>query len=137
MEHVWTVVCQLRIDDKQSNNISLINVLEQVTFISEEGPKGIPIPINVVTMWRRSQLDQPEQATARLSLIAPNEESLFVQEHNLDLTEYQRLRNTGHFDGLPFSGTGTYRFVMELQENGEWHKVASVPVEVIEKTPQD
>jgi hypothetical protein len=137
VEHVWTVVCQQRIDDKRSNNVSLINILEQVAFVSEKELNAIPISLDVVTMWRRSRLDQPEQATARLSLMAPDEQVLLTQEYAVDLSAIQRLRASGEFNGLPFHGTGTYRFIMELQENGEWHTVASIPVDVIEKEPQD
>jgi hypothetical protein len=34
------------------------------------------------------------------------------------------------YDGLPMEESGRHHFVVEIQMNGDWHQVASVPLAV-------
>jgi hypothetical protein len=135
---VWAVACRQSIIDIQTNNISLINVLEQVNFAtSNEDVDNVPIPLEVVSMWARSNFDEPEKANGRWLLFAPSGDELNNLDFDIDLTQHTRARAITRFMGLPFSGNGIYRFVVQLEENdGLWQTVAMFPLDVIRNTSE-
>ena len=143
MNHVWTVVCERSLIDKDSNNLSLINVIEQIQIGSlEEIPEGAPPPtgggrIEVVTMWSRSNLETPETTNTRTIFYSPTGDELVRNEPYIDLTEFKRLRARWLYIGLPpYSGDGQYTFVVQQEVDGEWRTEAEVPLE-ISKIPSE
>lgn len=127
--------------DTESNNISLIEVLDRVDFkvkadfgpIPTEEQRVIPVPAEFVTMWSRDDPEQQEQGLARLLIISPSGEILHTIEFEPDLTEHQRHRQRGIFRGLPFVENGIYQYVVQVFDEAkrEWGEVASVPLEII------
>src|SRR5262245_41092364 len=70
--HVWTMISQASVIDKDTNNVSLFNVLESATFelaVTEGGGPVYPIPFtfHVVSMWTRTP-DEPEGISAESRL---------------------------------------------------------------------
>ena len=53
-------------------------------------------------------------------------------EAEINLESVQRNRFRLQMPGLPISGHGMYRFVIEVQEpeGGEWHQLYEVPIGV-------
>jgi hypothetical protein len=133
IDHIWTVICSDVVIDRDTNNVSIINVLEQLN-IPEEAiqDEGLPIGIEIVSLWIRKNLNKPSKGFSRLSLLAPNNEVIKSVESEIDLTKYERLRARGIFQGFPFKGDGVYKFLVEYKSHGEkWSKVASIPLKVI------
>ena len=143
MDHVWTVLCRQVITDVSSNNVSLINVVERIVFQAVGDGNAIPYPVELVTMWTRSQPDEPEVSEAQVSLLSPSDASLIDSiNYDVDLSEHLRLRVNGQFQAIPFTESGIYKFLVERREaDGMWQLVASIPLEIIrelqENTPQD
>ena len=82
LTHIWTVVCSRSSVDIDSNNISLFNLIEKLTFpisveqlkeAHDQGKQGIffPIEFEVVTRYRRANETQSDAMDARLRLINP------------------------------------------------------------------
>lgn len=138
MEHVWSVLCKSALEDRRTNNVSLIETLERVVFHTDEPDvEGFGIELAFVTMWYRSDLNLPEEALARLQLISPQADSLVQADYKVDLTERLRLRHTLYIRGMPYRGDGIYRFNLRLNEGKRWKTVASVPLEIRkEPTPK-
>jgi hypothetical protein len=144
VEHIWSVVCRLSIVDQQRNNVSLIEIMERLQFrgeeveIPEDQVAGLPYPVELVTLWSRSELNTPEVSRARVLVVSPEGKSLNEegQEYPVDLTQYQRFRAMGRFDVLPFVGNGLYRFVVQKfdEDNDSWVNVASIPLEIVRET---
>jgi hypothetical protein len=134
IDHIWTVICNNVVIDRETNNLSIINVLEQINIPEEaiQQTEILPITVELVSLWVRSDLSKPGKSFSRISLVAPNGEIQKTIEPEINLTKYERLRTRGVFQGFPFKGEGIYRFVVELKcDEKNWLKVASVPLKVI------
>ena len=137
IQHIWTVVCRAHIVDQQTNNVSLIDVLEEITV----APEGVETPANVrqfpaifsvVSLWSRGDPARPETGQARLSFLSPAGEQLGENTAEVDLREFRRMRLLNQFMGFPAAGAGIYRFVVERRAdaNAPWEEVARVPLDV-------
>ena len=132
IKHIWTVICSQVVIDQDTNNISLFNILEEVGIPQEVVKENniIPIVLEIVSLWVRSDLAEPSKGSARISLIAPDGELLKTVESEVDLTDHERLRARGCFQGLPFKGEGVYDFKVSLKNNHDWAEVATIPVKI-------
>lgn len=146
MNHIWTVVCERSITDIESNNISLIHVIEQIKFRevpADKVPPGEPTRIGasrfeVVSLWGRGNPNEPETADAKIIFCSPTGQELAQNKMNIDLTEYKRIRTRWMFFGLlPYSGDGEYTFVVQQEVDGEWRTEAEVPLEISKMSPED
>lgn len=133
IDHVWTVVCSRAVIDRDSNNVSIQNVLEQLTIKGKpESGVVVPIPLEAVTLWVRTDPDMPSRGRTRLTFLSPSGEALGEVESEIDLTEFERHRHRVHFQQLPVEESGRHVFRVELQHEGEdeWHQVAAIPLSI-------
>lgn len=146
MKVIWALLCERSVIDKETNNLSVHNVIEELTVISTP-PQGPPVPtgpgegiamgFQLVALWTRSLEEVPERGNGRVRLVLPGDESQLGAEYEVDLTQYLRLRYLMHIAGLPMRGEGTYRFVIEgKDEDGQWTPMFEVPLRVIVKTEE-
>ena len=134
IEHIWTVLCSRAIVDADSNNLSLINVIEQININDEPKPDGfIPIPFEVVSYWSRIEVDKPANGQVNITLISPSGKLINTNEVPLDLKNFQRERQRVSYPGIPASEPGRYVFHIEFRDESEqqWHEVANVPLTII------
>jgi len=144
MKHVWSVLCHKGIIDKASNNISLIEVVEEIHLSSEAVEGGAKVleviaamPMNWVTLWARSDLGKPEKNWIKDTIVSPSGKILGGKEYEVDLQEYKRNRRIRSVPIPPSNEPGIYLFQTRLKVEGkkQWKKVAEVLLEVIvEKT---
>jgi len=139
IDHVWTVVCSRAVTDPASNSVSLESIIEQITFYGEPPPNVVvAVHIEVLTLWARSDPNVPAGGEERLSLIAPNGDSIgsMVREVNLTST-YQRFRSRFIIEGIILRGQGRYLFRVELRREGQadWSQVANIPLDVFFSAP--
>ena len=87
MRHVWSILCSKGIIDKASNNISLIETLEEIHVPAEiiggreGGLEVIPaIPLNWVTLWTRSDPTKAEKNWTRNTIVSPSGKNLGGRE---------------------------------------------------------
>jgi hypothetical protein len=132
IRHAWSVLCQTPLTDASSNNVSLINVVEQLT-LSGPVPRGAVIPFNLhlVSLWVRDPSDPPARGRGRLRTETPAGAGGQI-EFDLDLTDQSRLRTFGEIATLTARGTGLYWFIVELQRSPDsaWTEVARLPLQV-------
>ena len=135
-QHLWTVLCTNSSIDQTTNNVSLFGVVEQLQ-IGGGAPTDqriiIPAQFQLVILWMRSNLDQPEMATARFSLQSPNGEVSPGGEVQVELSTAIRSRNVITINGLPVNGPGVYKFITEIRglDEQEWTRVHELPVQII------
>jgi hypothetical protein len=137
---IWAVLCQNSVIDRATNAISLFNVIEEIhvtpqppqePLMPEAVGQGAPIVFQLVTLWVRSNLDSPEQGRGRLRLVLPDGESSIAREHEVNLTQFLRLRHITTLSTLPIRGEGIYKFVVEGKEsNSDWSNRFEVPLRV-------
>ena len=147
MEHVSSIICNKIIEDKHTNIISLIEVVDAVEIPQElasyfENPGASPawggIPgeaapplINVFSLWYRTDLDKPERGLYNLKLVIPDGKSLpLVEELAIDLTDEISYRSVIKMAGFPFRGLGKYIFLVSKKNEGQksWVKCARLPM---------
>lgn len=136
IEHIWSVVCGRSSTDRDSGNISLFDVVEQVNVL---GPlpdpatrPAIPVQYEVVSLWARQQLDQPEEGLARVRLVGPNGVELFGQGFVVNLTQHVRMRTQLRSAALPVVGTGIYTFHTDIQRaDQQWETVSHIPIQLV------
>jgi hypothetical protein len=144
INHVWSVVCNRSATDRETNNISLFEVLEQLNVL---GPLpdpnaniAIPVQYEVVSLWIRENPAELEESKGRIILVAPNGAEVYTQEFPVDLTENDRMRSQVRAVGLPVRGAGRYLFKVEIQrEANSWETVARIPVQLesVAQTPAE
>lgn len=133
VDHVWTVACSRVVIDQATNNVSLESVLEQITITGTPMPDGlVALPMDIVTLWARSNPAVPSRARTRLSLLAPSGTEHAPHEFDIDLTAAERYRTLCRFTSIPVSEPGRHVFRVELQQDPErgWQVVARIPITI-------
>ena len=130
----------MSLEDKNTNNPSLIEVTERITFSGKlAGQRRVdlpfPAPYSLVSLWQREDKDDSIKELSRVRFISPEEESLLSIEYEIDLDVYEKIRINGRFGSLPFTVNGTYEFEVSYEKSGEWIHAASIPLEIIREEP--
>ena len=141
IDHVWSVLCSNTIIDKDSNNISLIDALEQWNLPPDtEFPVVIGNPFVLVSLWSRANLSQGAKGRAKVTIRNPEEEAKDIPEYEIDLENYRRSRYRSGMQGFRLVSEGKYVFEVILLNNGVEEVsqiVASVPLEVRLTDPEN
>lgn len=134
IDHVWSVVCSRSATDRETNNVSLFEVIEQLNVLGplpDGANVALPISYELVSLWSRADPAEPEESTARLTLIAPNDTEIHVQEFAINLTGNVRMRTQLRSLGFPVRGAGRYTFKVEIRRlDDHWDTVARIPVQL-------
>jgi hypothetical protein len=139
IDHVWTVFCTRSVIDKDTNNVSLFEVIEKISaagkVTKEREKKGampaIPLNAQLVTLWARQDPSVPESGRARIIFESPSQKVLFQFEYEIDLSSFARTRSRGSIATLPVPESGWYKFrVQLLTKSDTWQEVACIPLEV-------
>lgn len=132
IDHVWTVLCSKSAIDIESNNVSILDVIEQISIPGEPKPDGVlPMSFEIISLWIRSEPAKPEQGIERIIFVTPSHKSSIVTEIPIELLEAERQRNRVKFSGLPISEEGRHYFNIEYKlDEQEWIKTASIPLTI-------
>jgi hypothetical protein len=135
IEHIWSVLCARSATDRETNNLSLFEILEQVNILGPLPDPGanaaFPMQYEVVSLWARANSAEAEESRGRIKLIAPSGAQVFAQEFPVNLSENLRMRTQLRSMGFPLLGPGRYRFEVEIQRaNENWETVARIPLQV-------
>lgn len=141
MKHVWTIVCLNKIDDKTTNNVSLIEVVDRLELegsLPDVRPLNLPfpLPLHVVSNWWRDNDEDRLQYRARMKLISPQGETLSTFETTVNLEDNPRFRVALEMETFPFTGSGVYTLDISYLGGIGWTSVASIPLEIIHKQPE-
>lgn len=146
IKHIWSVLCRRSITDKETNNISILNVFEQLevnaTIKKDEKKKleqvNIPIEYEIVSMWFRENSNEKIKADVEIVVINPNgkTEKTFLQKFEMP-PGMRRMRSKIRIFGLTINNSGDYIFRIRIKEANqkEYQDVTNLPLEVkIKKT---
>lgn len=137
MRHIWSVLCQQSITDRDTNHISLINVLEGIGIISKGDVNRVPLRVVMVTFWARSESERGELAKTRIVIVTPENNSIETDVVEIDLREYKRMRFNYALEQIPYTVDGTYEFTAQVfeEKSEQWETVASVPLDIQRNYP--
>ena len=132
IEHVWSVLCSHSVIDRESNNISLFEVIEKISGIAPVNAEGVvPIQLELVSLWSRENLEEPESGEARIIFLAPDGTEIGSPiPYAVDMSEYARTRHRSRINGIPIRGSGKYTFQTEIRKNDDSEPVSRVSLEI-------
>lgn len=143
INHEWSVLCSNALVDKDSNNLSLINLIEQISLDVElkegnvwDDNKGDAFPLNMVIVSRlRKVIDDQDLVNGdiKVDFISPEKETISSFQQNFELGKgIDNIRIRFGIGGLVLKTSGIYNFVINLREdsNEKYNKVYSVPLKV-------
>jgi hypothetical protein len=135
IQHAWTVLCRSSAVDRDSNTVSLFEVMEQLVVSETQRKDYVPISsFQTVSLWYRGEEEIPESGFGRLELLAPDGESRQLTQYPVDLTHHTRLRHRANLIGLPFPSNGAGRYWLQVSrrsaEAQEWEVVSRLPLQV-------
>jgi hypothetical protein len=121
--------------DKDTNNISLIDVLERVTVHDPAAPAGevgmLVIRAELISMWARENFDVPETGLARVRLLGPDNQLLLeTKPFNIDLSTHPRARTGLKLTGIPSLTAGIHTFFVDYESEDSWTTLAKIPLEI-------
>ncbi len=135
MQHIWTILCQFASEDKNSNALSLINVIDRIQITADpdkDALDGIILPINfhLVSMWRCEKTEERDEAKAQVKLYSPDMDDLGDINFSIGATNSVFARLNTKINGFPYKGDGLYVYkVFHVQEEKPV-EVQHIPVNV-------
>ena len=151
INHVWSVACKESVIDRDTNLVSIFNVVEELNIhkisdvdkipeqIDQNRPEQgqpettISLGFEIISLWVRSQVEVPGRGIARVYFISPDGKELNHLEMNIDLTTHERLRTRARFImnmGALQSGIHHIKVKFKLQEAKSFREVAVIPIKV-------
>lgn len=143
IKHIWTVLCQKSVIDNQSNNLSLIDVFEElkvnystpssVSNSLEVTRINVPISYEIVSLWLRDNYDKDENVEIRAIFIDPTGKELKSFDQSVVMkAKLIRYRTRLRVQGIGLTVPGIYTFEIKIKDNNRdnFRSVASVPLDV-------
>ncbi len=131
-KHRWTIPCESAIVDAQSNNVSLINIIERVTVPPKA--EGIPARFILATLWEREG-DGEEEFTYRILWRPPKGRDFCPTPDAIAgkiEADKRYLRVFLEVRGLPLRGAGDYVFAVQTPRGEDrWQTKATVRIRVV------
>jgi len=143
IRHVWSVLCGKSVIDRDTNNVSILEVMERIEFTYTglgPFPQGAPISFELITLWARRDPNVPVEGEMRVRLLAPDGRELSVMPASrLDLITHQRLRQRLRLEGILLAGSGWYDWEVAYRtmNQGEWTVAALVPLEIVVRRAEE
>ncbi len=139
MRHIWSVVCRYAIEDRHSNNFSLIETFSQVSFKGEippERPVNLPISYHIVSSWRRRSDQDDCDYPVRMRVIAPGDIQLDSDDLTARLSEHDNCKTFFRSDVFPYIENGIYEFEIAYKAESNWNIVARIPLQIVHEPPE-
>lgn len=127
IKHIWTVVCRGSVINQDDNNISLLNILEQLEITLspikklEKRPEvfNTPFSFDVVSFWVKEDNNETK-INVRVELLDPHGKILATSENvGVFPQNIRRLRTRLKVNGLPVTDNGRYYINVRMKENTE------------------
>lgn len=134
MKHIWSVVCSKSITDVNSNNVSLVEVIEQVQFVqTKKRDKGTdeaftPVIVEWVSLWMRTDIETSEVGDARDIVLSPSGKKILERKYQVNLENHKRSRQTRRIRLPLIIEDGMHLLRTQVKLNNNWKTVSDVPV---------
>ena len=151
--HLWSVLCDQSVVDKDDNQVSLISVTERLTFHqtpeeyeqldealqeAQGQDKGVLVPVNLhlVSMWIRSDPEVSESVPLRYRVTASDGWRFPDVEGEIDLQSSDGFRARWKLTTFLFRGFGRYWISIQHKPGKAWQTAARIPLEVVKGSPR-
>lgn len=144
INHIWSLLCRRSVIDSETNNLSVYDILEQLTVdikIKRGGEDkitkiNIPIEYEVISFWVKAPEIKEFKGGIKLEIISPEGKIEKTFEQPLEIPkDKRRLRSRIRISGFVANTAGIYIFRINYKEGikDQYIKAADVPLEVILK----
>jgi hypothetical protein len=135
IKYLRAILCVKSIVEAGSNNISLIELIEEITIglkepLTKNKPLGLPLGFELVSFWTKDKDANDSQIDLKLEAIDPKGKVL--NSHNGIFTfpkDKQSMRFIFKIAGFNVTESGVYIFRLSYKEHGE------TVYKIVEKTP--
>jgi hypothetical protein len=143
---IWAILCQGSSVDRETNLVSLFNIVEELVLpapppaqaeppvapLARETNQFVIPPAQIVVLWERSDPTKPETGRSRFRMLLPGGGEATSQAMGVDLTQYPRARQITRLASFPLSREeGLMRIVVEtMTDTSEWTPAFELPVQV-------
>jgi hypothetical protein len=139
IEHVWTVICRKVVTDQQTEESSLIELIDtlEIAGTPPDGLGYLPRDCTLASYWVRGtqRPDWGNRGQLGVRLVTPDDRVITASlDHDtgareVDVTAVEHCRTTSRFETLPITIAGRYEFQLSLKldEEAAPKVVASVP----------
>jgi len=145
IQYVWGLISQSSAIDRERNNISLFNVIDQISvpaeIFSQNGKTKVAIDHEISLTWRRvvdlSLADKRISFMCRISLVDPSGSVLEQTTNTFWFQEKsRRTRQRIRIDGFVVTEPGDYIYRIDVKDNeaDDFRKVNEIPFEVRRQT---
>ena len=122
IKHIWSLICQNIIVDRNTNSISYINCLEELTVP--------PLPVDFsLSLGIFTHIDPIEVFKIRIRLKKPDgtiKELIVTEDYKLK-TKKNRIN---FILGITFDSSGEYHFLIDIKTDNVWESFNEIPLEV-------
>ncbi|MCK5415870.1 hypothetical protein KAI92_00405 [Candidatus Parcubacteria bacterium] len=138
MKHVWSILCHKSIIDQETNALSLIDSLEEITIDIKKGKQVDKINLqgisyNLVSYIVRSDIKEKEKGEIKIEIIDPQNNLIKEITQPFEIKKgVNKIRVQMQFNGLIISGEGryTYRIGLKNEETKKYNTVAELPLDI-------
>ncbi len=133
IQHVWTIYCAKAIQDKDTNNVTIVDNIEKLTMtVPPDVPDNINIAVDqvLVSMWFNDDEKDGSAGVLRITIVAPSGRKINTIEVDFTIKPLAFSRIFAKLKGFALFGPGVYRFVIHVKATGDsrWKRVATIPV---------
>ncbi len=127
IDHQWTILCGSSSVDQQTNNISLFNIIEQLSLnikrenwekALKEKKEGFlaRTQFEIVTLWEKEDLEDEISAEVEVRLVDPKGNVLHKQPYQLSFAkQVKRHRQRLTWSGMKLTQAGVYIFSINIK----------------------
>lgn len=141
MKHIWTILCKKSIIDSDTNNITLNESLEEISFsIPLDKNFKLPASFNfdyeLVSFWTSSKHKGEEKFFMKIDFIDPDKKVLSHLEQEITFPENKkRLRTRIKSNAINVTREGEYTFVIRAKEKKTetFKALTEIPLSIIIK----
>ena len=140
-KHIWSVLCQKSVVDSRTNNISLIDVFEQLKVnlspiknanIPTIENINVPVQYELVNFWSKTTT---YEEILDIRIVFTDPEGKEIKRLNKKLVipkDNKRMRDINIIQGISLKESGIYNFVISIKQKGKssYQKVAELPLEI-------
>ena len=129
---IWSVLCESSIIDQQTNNVSLLKVLEQVQYSTNATEKEeVVLPLNFqhISLFQTDEKDNSKYDLL-LETVGPDGKTLVAVDANIDFSGKKRGRLILAIQGMKVAGPGIYHYRLSIKKPEGLVLLGQIPLEV-------
>jgi hypothetical protein len=144
IKHIWNVIAQSSLVEQETNNISILKVLEQLNvnlsvkdqeWLKNNPGKAVlvPFPFQIISLWQSINPKKDPMADVEIEFFDPIGLSLQNIKFKLQFeAKKTRMRSITTSPIVSVIDTGVYLFKIRIKEEEEdsFLEVAEIPIEV-------